>query len=202
MLPYACPSLVLRRWLLILSIDQGTTGTTALVIDEDARIVGRSYAPVVQSYPRPGWVEHDPRQIWQSVQQSSRQALDAAPASGVAALGITNQRETAVAWDASSLEPLGPAIVWQDVRTAAQMAESEATGHGDRVRAVTGLRPSPYFSVGKFAWMLDHKSEVKAAREAGRLRLGTVDAWLIARLTGGAHLTDATNASRTLLDGP
>ncbi len=199
MLPYACPSLVLRRWLLILSIDQGTTGTTTLVIDEDARIVGRGYAPVVQSYPRPGWVEHDPRQIWRSVQQSSCQALDAAPAGGVAALGITNQRETAVAWDASSLEPLGPAIVWQDVRTAAQMAELEATGHGNRVRAVTGLRPSPYFSVGKFAWMLDHVSKVKAARDAGRLRLGTVDAWLIARLTGGAHLTDATNASRTLL---
>ena len=199
MLPYACPSLVLRRWLLILSIDQGTTGTTALVIDEDARIVGRSYAPVVQSYPRPGWVEHDPRQIWQSVQRSTRRALDAASVDSVAAIGITNQRETSVAWDVATLKPLGPAIVWQDVRTAPQMAELEAAGHGDTIRAVTGLRPSSYFSAGKFAWMLDHVPEAAAARDAGRLRLGTVDAWLIARLTGGAHLTDATNASRTLL---
>ena len=199
MLPYACPSLVLRRWLLILSIDQGTTGTTTLVIDEDARIVGRGYAPVDQSYPRPGWVEHDPNQIWQGVLESTRQALDDALPGSIAAVGITNQRETAVAWDAATLDPLGPAIVWQDVRTAPEMADLEASGHGDAIRAVTGLRPSPYFSAGKFAWMLNHRSEVAAARAAGRLRLGTVDAWLIARLTGGAHLTEATNASRTLL---
>ena len=184
---------------MILAIDQGTTGTTTLVIDERARIVGRSYAPVTQSYPRPGWVEHDPTQIWDGVRRSARRALDPAPSERVAAIGITNQRETAVAWDATTLRPLGPAIVWQDVRTASQMAELEAGGQGDAIRAVTGLRPSPYFSAGKFAWMLNHVPEVAAARDAGRLRLGTVDAWLIARLTGGEHLTDATNASRTLL---
>ena len=184
---------------MILTIDQGTTGTTALVIDEHARIVGRAYAPVIQSYPRPGWVEHDPEQIWEGVQHSARQALAAAPSGGVAALGLTNQRETAVAWDAATLQPLAPAIVWQDVRTAPQMDALEAGGHGDAIRAVTGLRPSPYFSAGKFAWMLEHQPQVAATRDAGRLRLGTVDAWLIARLTGGAHLTDATNASRTLL---
>ena len=184
---------------MILAIDQGTTGTTTLVIDERVQIVGRAYAPVTQSYPRPGWVEHDPNQIWRGVQESALLALDAAPSAGVAAVGITNQRETAVAWDSTSLEPLTPAIVWQDVRTAPQMADLEASGHGHAVRAVTGLRPSPYFSAGKFAWMLKHVPAVSAAHAAGRLRLGTVDAWLIARLTGGAHLIDTTNASRTLL---
>ena len=199
MLPYACRLLVPRRSLLILSIDQGTTGTTALVIDERARIVGRGYAPVTQSYPRPGWVEHDARQIWHGVQESARRAIDSAPSDSVAALGITNQRETAVAWDAATLEPLAPAIVWQDVRTAPQMGELEASGRDAAIRAATGLRLSPYFSASKFAWMLEHVPEVAAARQSGRLRFGTVDAWLIARLTGGAHLTDATNASRTLL---
>ncbi|MDE2867846.1 MAG: glycerol kinase GlpK [Chloroflexota bacterium] len=184
---------------MILAIDQGTTGTTTLVIDEDTRIVGRAYAPVDQSYPRPGWVEHDPNQIWDGVQRSARQALEVAPAGAVAAIGITNQRETAVAWDAATLQPLGPAIVWQDVRTAPQMAELEANGQGVAVREATGLRPSPYFSAGKFGWMLKHVPDVAAARDAGRLRLGTVDAWLIARLTGGAHVSDVTNASRTLL---
>ena len=199
MLPYACPASLPIAAALILAIDQGTTGTTTLVIGEDARIVGRAYAPVDQSYPRPGWVEHDPNQIWDGVQRSTRQALDVAPAGAVAAIGITNQRETAVAWDSATLEPLTPAIVWQDVRTASQMADLETIGHGHTIRAITGLRPSPYFSAGKFAWMLDHVPEVAAARDTGRLRLGTVDAWLMARLTGGAHLSDATNASRTLL---
>ena len=184
---------------MILAIDQGTTGTTTLVIDEDARIVGRAYAPVDQSYPRPGWVEHDPGQIWDGVCQSAGQALAAAPSGALAAVGITNQRETAVAWDSETLQPLGPAIVWQDVRTAPRMAELETSGHGDAIRKASGLRPSPYFSAGKFAWMLEHVPEVAAARHAGRLRLGTVDAWLIARLSGGAHISDATNASRTLL---
>lgn len=199
MLPYACPGSLTGCSSVILAIDQGTTGTTTLVIDENARIVGRGYAPVDQSYPRPGWVEHDPNQIWDGVQRSARQALDVAPAGAIASIGITNQRETAVAWDSATLEPLTPAIVWQDVRTASQMADLEAGGHGDGIRAATGLRLSPYFSAGKFAWMLDHVPEVAAARDTGRLRLGTVDAWLIARLTGGAHVTDATNASRTLL---
>ncbi len=184
---------------MILAIDQGTTGTTTLAVDAQARIVGRAYAPVNQGYPRPGWVEHDPNQIWEGVCRSARQALAAAPPGAVAAIGITNQRETAVAWDSATLQPLGPAIVWQDVRTAPRMTELETTGHGDAVRAVTGLRPSPYFSAGKFAWMLNHVPEVAAARDAGRLRFGTVDAWLIARLSGGAHLSDTTNASRTLL---
>ena len=184
---------------MILAIDQGTTGTTTLIVDHRAHIAGRAYAPVTQSYPRPGWVEHDPRQIWDGVQRSARQALRAASPDSVEAVGITNQRETAVAWDAATLEPLTPAIVWQDVRTAPAMADLEARGQGDAIRAATGLRLSPYFSAGKFAWMLKHVPEVAAARDAGRLRFGTVDAWLIARLSGGAYLTDATNASRTLL---
>ncbi len=199
MLPYACLTSLPECPDVILAIDQGTTGTTTLAVDERARIVGRAYAPVTQRYPRPGWVEHDPDQIWQGVLQSVRRAMEAAPSDSVAAVGITNQRETAVAWDAATLEPLGPAIVWQDVRTAPQMADLEAGGHGNAIRAATGLRPSPYFSAGKFAWMLNHLPNVAAARDAGRLRLGTVDAWLMARLTGGAHLSDATNASRTLL---
>ncbi|MCY3895351.1 MAG: glycerol kinase GlpK [Chloroflexi bacterium] len=199
MLPYACPASLPIDAALILAIDQGTTGTTTLVIDENARIVGRAYAPVDQSYPRPGWVEHDPNQIWDGVQRSARQAIVAAPDRPVAAIGITNQRETAVAWHSATLEPLGPAIVWQDVRTAGAMAELEADGKGATIRALTGLRPSPYFSAGKYAWMLHHVPEVAAARDAGRLRFGTVDAWLIARLTGGAQVSDATNASRTLL---
>ena len=184
---------------MILAIDQGTTGTTTLVVDERARIVGRAYAKVTQAYPRPGWVQHDPDQIWDGVLQGARRALAGAPSASVAAVGITNQRETAVAWDANSLRPLGPAIVWQDVRTAPRMADLEAAGHGNAIRAATGLRPSPYFSAGKFAWMLNHLPAVAAAGDAGRLRLGTVDAWLMARLTGGAHLSDATNAARTLL---
>jgi len=183
----------------ILAIDQGTTGTTTLIVDHRAHIAGRAYAPVTQSYPRPGWVEHDPRQIWEGVQRSARQVLRAASPDTVEAVGIANQRETAVAWDAATLEPLTPAIVWQDVRTAPAMADLEARGQGDAIRAATGLRLSPYFSAGKFAWMLKHVPEVAASRDTGRLRFGTVDAWLIARLSGGAYLTDATNASRTLL---
>ncbi len=183
----------------ILAVDQGTTGTTALVVDDRGRVQGRGYAPVTQHYPRPGWVEHDLDQIWQSVQRSARQALDAAPPRALAGLGLTNQRETAAAWDAATLRPLGPAIVWQDVRTAPWIADLEARGHANAVRQITGLRPSPYFSASKFAWMLDNLPDVAQARAAGRLRLGTVDAWLIARLTRGAHLTDATNAARTLL---
>ena len=184
---------------MILAIDQGTTGTTTLIVDHRAHIAGRAYAPVTQSYPHPGWVEHDPRQIWEGVQRSARRVLRASSPDTVEAIGITNQRETAVAWDAATLEPLTPAIVWQDVRTAPAMADLEARGQGDAIRAATGLRLSPYFSAGKFAWMLKHVPEVAAARDAGRLRFGTVDAWLIARLSGGAYLTDATNASRTLL---
>ena len=184
---------------MILAIDQGTTGTTTLIVDHRAHIAGRAYAPVTQSYPRPGWVEHDPRQIWEGVQRSARQVLKGAGPDTVEAVGITNQRETAVAWDAATLEPLTPAIVWQDVRTAPAMADLEARGQGDAIRAATGLRLSPYFSAGKFAWMLKHVPEVAAARDAGRLRFGTVDSWLIARLSGGAHVSDATNASRTLL---
>jgi glycerol kinase len=177
----------------ILAIDQGTTGTTCLVVGRDLRPAGRGYRELAQSYPRPGWVEHDPEEIWQTVLDASADALAGAgiPAADLDAIGITNQRETAVAWDRSSGRPLHPAIVWQDRRTAAACRALPA----DLLRERTGLVPDPYFSATKWRWLLDN---VPAAGR--RVALGTVDSWLIWKLTGGAgHVTDHTNASRTLL---
>jgi len=169
----------------ILAIDQGTTGTTCLVVDDELNILRRGYAELPQHFPRPGWVEHDPEEIWQSV-------LTAAGAAGledVDTVAITNQRETTLLWERATGEPVAPAIVWQDRRTAERCRELDA----GLIRERTGLVPDPYFSATKLEWLL---------REHGRdgLAFGTVDSWLVWKLTGGeVHATDVTNASRTLL---
>jgi len=177
---------------LALAIDQGTTGTTCLVVDPELAVRGRGYAELPQHFPRPGWVEHDPEQIWESAEQAAAAALvDAriAPRE-LAAIGITNQRETTLLWDRASGRPVHRAIVWQDRRTAARCAELPA----ELIRERTGLVTDPYFSATKLEWLLD-----ETGRRDG-LAFGTVDSWLVWKLTGGArHLTDRTNASRTLL---
>jgi glycerol kinase len=175
---------------LVLAIDQGTTGTTGLVVDPDLAVRGRGYAELPQHFPRPGWVEHEPDEIWASVEQAAAAALaDAAiEARDLAAIGIANQRETTLLWDRRTGTPLHPAIVWQDRRTAARCAELPA----ELIRARTGLVPDPYFSATKLEWLL---RETGAGEEAA---FGTVDSWLVWRLAG-AHVTDATNASRTML---
>ena len=162
----------------------------------DGEVCGRGYAEIPQHYPRPGWVEHDPDEIWSAVEASAARALAAAGAQArdVRAVGITNQRETLVLWDRKTLRPVGPAIVWQDRRTADACRRLREAGHEDRVRKVTGLVLDPYFTATKLAWAIEH---VDGARGAAA---GTVDSWLVARLSGGRdHVTDASNASRTLL---
>jgi glycerol kinase len=170
---------------LILAIDQGTTGTTCLVVDDELGVHRRGYAELPQHFPRPGWVEHDPEEIWQSV-------LAAAAAAGlddVDTVAITNQRETTVVWDRTTGRPVAPAIVWQDRRTADRCRELDAR----LIRERTGLVPDPYFSATKLEWLLREHS-------APGLAFGTVDSWLVWKLTGGReHVTDTTNASRTLL---
>ena len=180
---------------LILAIDQGTTGTTVLAVGEDGAIRGRGYEEISQHYPQPGLVEHDAAQIWESVLAATRGALSTAGAdtAAVRAVGITNQRETLVLWDRRSLQALFPAIVWQDRRTAAECDRLRAGGAEERVRQLTGLVIDPYFTATKLRWCLDHHAG------SDRAAAGTVDSWLIANLTGGAHLTDASNASRTQL---
>ncbi|HEX6724388.1 MAG TPA: glycerol kinase GlpK [Gaiella sp.] len=178
---------------MILAIDQGTTGTTCLVVDHRLRPVGRGYREIQQSFPRPGCVEHDPEEIWASVEQTAAEALaDAGIGAGdVVAIGITNQRETTVVWERATGRPVHPAIVWQDRRTAERCAELPS----QLIRERTGLVPDPYFSATKLEWILERTS--LPARE---LAFGTVDSWLVWKLTGGtAHVTDVTNASRTML---
>src|SRR2546423_4441080 len=177
--------------MVILAIDQGTSGTTCLVVDGDLRSRGRGYCPVQQHYPRPGWVEHDPEDIWRSVVAATEQALADASVRGgeVQAIGITNQRETTLLWDRRSGEPVQRAIVWQDRRTAERCLELPK----DLIRERTGLVPDPYFSATKLEWLLRDRSP-------DGLAFGTVDSWLVWKLTGGrVHATDVTNASRTML---
>lgn len=162
----------------------------------DGEVRGKGYQEITQHYPKPGWVEHDPKEIWSAVQESAKRALHAADAkpSDVATIGITNQRETLVLWDRQTLEPIAPAIVWQDRRTADECARLREAGHEKRVREITGLVLDPYFTATKLAWAMKH---VPGAADAAA---GTVDSWLIARLSAGReHVTDASNASRTLL---
>jgi glycerol kinase len=188
----------------VVAIDQGTTGTTVLVLDEEMRIVGRETREFRQIYPQPGWVEHDPDDIWKSVEEALSGALrrSGIDAASVAAVGITNQRETAVVWEKRTLRPARTAIVWQDRRTADRCAALKQAGHEDTIRRVTGLVIDPYFSATKFAWMLDDDRDLARRAAGGEVAFGTVDSYLVARLTGGAvHVTDATNASRTLLCG-
>jgi glycerol kinase len=186
----------------VVAIDQGTTGTTVLVLDEEGEVRGRGYREFTQHFPRPGWVEHDPQEIWQVTSGVIEEALAAAgvrPAE-VAAIGITNQRETTVLWDRATGEPVHRAIVWQDRRTKAICDRLVADGLSETVRAKTGLVIDPYFSGTKVAWMLDNVSGLRARAERGELAFGTIDSWLLHKLTGGRlHITDVTNASRTLL---
>lgn len=182
----------------ILVIDAGTTSTRALLFGPDGAVLNQVGNPLTQSYPRPGWVEHDAAEIRDRSLAAAREVVGhAGGAERIAAIGLTNQRETAVFWDRTTGEPLSPAIVWQDRRTEPLCRRLRDAGEGERVRALTGLPLDPYFTAGKIAWALDHWP---AAAEAGeRLAVGTVDSWLLWHLTGGDHLTDATNASRTQL---
>ena len=183
----------------VLAIDQGTTGTTCLIVNERHEVVARAYREFPQSYPQPGWVEHDPDAIWSSVTQTIKACLEAAPGVDIAAIGITNQRETTVVWDRSTGDPIYPAIVWQCRRTHALCEELKARGLEADFRARTGLVLDPYFSGTKVRWILDHTGS-QARAQAGELAFGTIDSFLIHRLTAGrVHATDTTNASRTLL---
>lgn len=186
----------------ILAIDQGTTSSRAIVFDDAFRSVASGQQEFAQHFPHSGWVEHDPEDIWTSTLAVCREALAGLPggASAIAAIGITNQRETTVVWNRKTGRPVANAIVWQDRRTAATCARLKRDGHEAAVVEKTGLLLDPYFSGTKLAWILDHVEGARAAAEAGDLLFGTVDSWLIWRLTGGrSHVTDATNASRTLL---
>jgi glycerol kinase len=177
----------------ILAIDQGTTGTTCLVVDEELRILGHGYRELPQHFPQPGWVEHDPEEIWQSALGALDDALRAAGVrtADLRAIGIANQRETTVLWERATGRPVAPAIVWQDRRTEERCRELPAA----LIRAKTGLVPDPYFSATKLEWLLDRTELPPSA-----LAFGTVDSWLVWRLTGGrVHVTDRTNASRTML---
>jgi glycerol kinase len=186
----------------VLAIDAGTTGVTALVIAADGAVAGRGYEEFQQYYPRPGWVEHLPEGIWQATLAACTQALGAEGArqDPVTCVGITNQRETAVLWDRATLASPRRAIVWQDRRTAGICAQLREQGHEARVTELTGLRLDPYFTATKLTWLAETEPDIWAGMTDGLLAVGTVDSYLIARLTGGRrHVTDASNASRTLL---
>jgi glycerol kinase len=185
---------------MILAIDQGTTGTTCLVFDEYVRVVGRAYRELEQHFPRPGWVEHDAAEIWTITHAACGEALAAAGArdGDLTAVGITNQRETVVVWDPETGDPLHRALVWQDRRTAQRCDELREAGHEPAVRDRTGLVIDPYFSGTKVAWLLANVEGLRERAASGRAAFGTIDAWLIFKLTG-EHITDASNASRTLL---
>jgi glycerol kinase len=181
----------------LLALDEGTTGATALVIGPDGTVLARGYREIPQHFPRPGWVEHDPEDLFQAVVAAAR---DAIAASGAApdAIGITNQRETIVLWERDSLRPVGRAIVWQDRRTAARCEELRAAGHEAMIRQRTGLVLDPYFSATKLEWLL-RDAVLRRRAEAGEVVAGTVESWVVARLSGGAHVSDRSNSSRTLL---
>ena len=186
----------------VLAIDQGTTSSRAIVFDRDQKIVAVGQQEFAQHFPRSGWVEHDPEDIWSSVVATCRQAVRKAgiEASDIAAIGITNQRETTVMWDRATGKCVHNAIVWQDRRTSDFCTRLKNAGHEKSFNARTGLLLDPYFSGTKVSWLLDNVKGLRRKAEAGRIAFGTVDSFLIWRLTGGAsHVTDATNASRTLM---
>ena len=186
----------------VVAIDQGTTSSRAIVFDSDFNSLSIAQREFTQFYPKSGWVEHDADEIWHSVVEVARDAMAEAglTAADIAAIGITNQRETVVVWDRATGKPIHPAIVWQDRRTADFCAQLKAEGREAMVTAKTGLLLDPYFSGTKLAWLLDHVEGARARAEAGALAFGTIDTWLLYRLTDGAvHRTDATNACRTLL---
>src|SRR3954464_8900016 len=185
---------------MLLAIDQGTTGTSCLVFDLEGELVGRAYREFEQHFPRPGWVEHDAAEIWEVTHAVAGEALDDAGAEPgeLEAVGITNQRETVVCWDPQTGEPLHRALVWQDRRTAARCQELKDAGHEDSIRAKTGLVLDPYFSATKLEWLLRNVDGLAERAREGRAGFGTIDSWLIFKLSG-EHVTDPTNASRTLL---
>jgi len=186
----------------ILAIDQGTTGTTVLLVNRQGRVVAQAYAELPQHYPRPGWVEHRPKEILSVTARVIRRALSQGrvPPSQVAAIGITNQRETTLVWDRRTGRPVANAVVWQCRRTAPLCDRLKARGLEPRIRQKTGLVIDAYFSGTKIRWLLDHVSGARRRAQQGRLAFGTVDTWLLWQLTGGReHATDYTNASRTLL---
>jgi len=186
----------------ILSIDQGTTGTTALLVDRDGEVRGRGYAEIDQRYPQPGWVEQDPADIWLKTLRAIDEAKGRANAAAadIAAIGLANQRETTLVINRDTGEAMGPAIVWQCRRTASRCDDLRREGLDEIVRARTGLVIDPYFSATKLEWILDNVPDARRLAEQGRLLFATVDTWLIWRLTAGAvHATDVSNASRTML---
>jgi glycerol kinase len=186
----------------ILALDQGTTSSRAIVFDHDAAVVAVGQREFQQIFPRPGWVEHDPNEIWATQIAVAAEALGRAHLRprDIAAIGITNQRETAVVWDRATGEPIGPAIVWQDRRTATICDQWRTAGYESLIRDKTGLLIDPYFSASKLSWILEHVPNTRSRADAGELAFGTIDSWLIWKLTGGRlHVTDATNASRTML---
>jgi glycerol kinase len=186
----------------LLAIDQGTTGSTALVVSPDAQLLGKANEEFPQHYPKPGWVEHDLDEIWASVKRAIAHVIETTGVSpsDCLGIGITNQRETTVVWERSTGHPIHPAIVWQDRRTADVCAGLRAAGHEPFVKQKTGLLFDPYFSGTKLAWILDNVPDARARAERGELAFGTIDSWLISKLSGGdAHVTDVSNASRTLL---
>jgi glycerol kinase len=182
----------------ILALDQGTTGSTALVVHAEGRIIGRGYREFRQHYPQPGWVEHDAEEIFRVTLEAARAAIAASDERPVA-IGITNQRETIVLWERATLRPVAPAIVWQDRRTANRCRQLQADGRAPDIQTATGLVLDPYFSATKLEWLL-RDPDLRRRAGRGELAAGTIDSWLVARLTGGrAHVTDHTNASRTQL---
>lgn len=184
----------------LLVIDEGTTSTRAMLFAADGRCLGSKAEELIQSYPQPGWVEHDAAEIWEKTARCAQAMVDAAGgADRIAAIGITNQRETIVFWDKATGEPLAPAIVWQDRRSAALCRDLKDRGEEPGVQARTGLLLDPYFSGTKIAWAMASWPQLQAAGD--RLAIGTIESWLVWKLTGGVHVTDATNASRTLLMG-
>jgi glycerol kinase len=186
----------------ILSLDAGTTSVRAILFDAEGRSCGVAQKEIRQIYPRPGWVEHDANEIWQSIRKVASDVVKKAglKAGDIAAIGITNQRETTVVWDRRTGEPLGNAIVWQDRRTAGDCDRIRAEGQAASIQRRTGLILDAYFSGTKIAWILDHTPGARARARAGDLAFGTIDTWLVWKLTGGeSHITDVSNASRTLL---
>jgi len=186
----------------ILALDQGTTSSRAILFDREAKTISQGQYEIRQSFPRPGWVEHDPEQIWETQLAAARDAINSSHISPgeIAAIGITNQRETALVWEKSTGKPIYPAIVWQDRRTAAICEDLKQRGLEEEISGRTGLVVDAYFSATKIAWILDHVEGARERAEKGELLAGTIDTWLIWKLTGGqVHVTDVTNASRTLL---
>jgi glycerol kinase len=186
----------------VLAIDQGTTGTTVSVFDRDGRVRGKGYAELPQHYPKPGWVEHDPEQIWNTVLDAVNAAMEQASvdAGDLAAIGVTNQRETTVLWERRTGLPVHNAIVWQCRRTADECDRIVASGAADTIRAKTGLVVDAYFSATKVKWLLEHVPGLLDRARRGEICFGTVDSWLLWKLSGGAvHATDVSNASRTML---